>query len=61
MKVQPRWESDDFGEESNLIWATTGQFEHHITGDIAGAWNYYCVTQHKQWLKERDGHSLRMQ
>ena len=48
------WESDDFGEESTPIWATTGQFEHHITGDIAfGAWNYYCVTHNKQWLKEK--------
>ena len=45
------WESDDFGQESTPTFATTGQFEHHITGDIAfGAWNYYCATRNKQWL-----------
>jgi len=46
------WESDDFGQESTPTFATTGQFEHHITGDIAfGAWNYYRVTRNKEWLR----------
>lgn len=48
------WESDDFGQESTPSWATTGQFEHHITADIAfAAWNYYCVTRDKKWLEEK--------
>ena len=46
------WESDDFGQEATPTFATTGQFEQHITGDIAfAAWNYYCVKQDKEWLK----------
>lgn len=45
------WESDDKGEESTPIFALTGQFEHHITADIAIAfWNYYCMSQDKEWL-----------
>ena len=28
--------------------------EHHITAEMA-AWNYYCVTQDKDWLKELAG------
>jgi trehalose/maltose hydrolase-like predicted phosphorylase len=48
------WESDDFGEESTPIFATTGQFEHHITADIAIAcWNYYCMNKDLKWLKEQ--------
>lgn len=48
------WESDDFGQESTPTFATTGQFEHHITADIAfGTWNYYRVTRNKTWLKEK--------
>lgn len=45
------WESDDKGEEATPINALTGQFEHHITADVAIAfWNYYCMTQDKGWL-----------
>lgn len=45
------WESDDFGQEATPSFAITGQFEHHITGDVAfGAWNYYCMTKDKDWL-----------
>ncbi len=45
------WESDDAGEESTPVNALTGQFEHHITADIAIAfWNYYCMTKDKNWL-----------
>ncbi len=48
------WESDDTGEEATPAWALTGTFEHHITADVAIAfWNYYRVTQNKEWLKER--------
>ncbi|MEM9076640.1 MAG: glycoside hydrolase family 65 protein [Bacteroidota bacterium] len=48
------WESDDTGEESTPAWALTGTFEHHITADVAIAfWNYYRVTQNRDWLKER--------
>lgn len=45
------WESDDKGEEATPINALTGQFEHHITGDIAIAfWNYYQMSKDKDWL-----------
>ncbi|WP_144281034.1 glycosyl hydrolase family 95 catalytic domain-containing protein [Chryseobacterium echinoideorum] len=45
------WESDDKGEEATPINALTGQFEHHITADIGIAfWNYYLMTQDKDWL-----------
>jgi trehalose/maltose hydrolase-like predicted phosphorylase len=48
------WESDDAGEESTPIFATTGPFEHHITADISIAcWNYYCMTNDLRWLKEK--------
>jgi trehalose/maltose hydrolase-like predicted phosphorylase len=31
-----------------------GAFEHHITGDVAIAvWQYYCVTQDLDWLREK--------
>lgn len=47
------WESDDAGEESCPTWALTGAFEHHITADIAiAAWNYYCMSGDKRWLRE---------
>lgn len=48
------WESDDTGEEATPAWALTGTFEHHITADVAIAfWNYYRVTQNKEWLITR--------
>lgn len=48
------WESDDTGEEATPAWALTGTFEHHITADVAIAfWNYYRVTQNKNWLEKR--------
>lgn len=48
------WESDDTGEEATPPFALTGPFEHHITADIAIAfWNYYRVTQNRQWLAEK--------
>ena len=35
--------------------ALTGPLEHHITADIAiASWNYYCVTQDREWLR-REG------
>ena len=47
------WESDDKGEEATPINALTGQFEHHITGDVAiEFWNYYQMTKDKDWLME---------
>ena len=52
------WESDGFGEESTPVWAITGPMEHHITADIGiAAWNYWCITQDKDWLKN-EGWSL---
>jgi trehalose/maltose hydrolase-like predicted phosphorylase len=48
------WESADIGVEETPVWALTGPFEHHITGDVAlAAWQYYCVTQDKVWLQEK--------
>lgn len=48
------WESADAGVEETPVWALSGPFEHHITADVAlAAWNYYCVTQDKQWLQEK--------
>ncbi len=48
------WESADSGVEETPVWALSGPFEHHITADVAlAAWNYYAVTQDKNWLRER--------
>ena len=48
------WESAETGVEETPVWALSGPFEQHITGCVAiAAWNYYCVTQDKNWLKEK--------
>jgi protein-glucosylgalactosylhydroxylysine glucosidase len=48
------WESDDKGQESCPVWALTGPFQHHITGDVGFAfWKYYQVTKDKIWLRDR--------
>lgn len=48
------WESAASGNEETPVWALSGPFEHHITADIAIAvWNYYAVTQDKNWLREK--------
>jgi len=48
------WESAETGVEETPVWALSGPFEHHITADIAvAAWNYYSVTQDKNWLREK--------
>jgi len=48
------WESAGTGVEETPVWALSGPFEHHITGCVAlAAWNYYCVTQDKNWLKDK--------
>ncbi|HEY1022114.1 MAG TPA: glycoside hydrolase family 65 protein, partial [Flavisolibacter sp.] len=48
------WESADTGVEETPVWALSGPFEHHITADVAiAAWNYYAVTQDKDWLREK--------
>jgi trehalose/maltose hydrolase-like predicted phosphorylase len=48
------WESAASGVEETPVWALSGPFEHHITADVAqAAWSYYCVTQDKNWLKEK--------
>jgi protein-glucosylgalactosylhydroxylysine glucosidase len=48
------WESAETGVEETPVWALSGPFEHHITSCVAiAAWNYYCVTQDKVWLKEK--------
>lgn len=48
------WESAGTGVEETPVWALSGPFEHHITADVGNAaWNYYCVTQDKAWLKDK--------
>jgi trehalose/maltose hydrolase-like predicted phosphorylase len=48
------WESAESGVEETPVWALSGPFEHHITADVAIAtWNYFAVTQDKQWLREK--------
>ncbi len=48
------WESSADGSEDTPVWALTGPFQHHITGDIGWAfWKYYQVTKDKEWLRER--------
>jgi trehalose/maltose hydrolase-like predicted phosphorylase len=48
------WESAASGVEETPVWALSGPFEHHITACVGlAAWNYYCVTQDKVWLKEK--------
>jgi trehalose/maltose hydrolase-like predicted phosphorylase len=48
------WESAASGAEETPVWALSGPFEHHITACVGiAAWNYYCVTQDKTWLKEK--------
>src|SRR5439155_16440239 len=47
-------ESAESGVEETPVWALSGPFEHHITADVAiAAWNYFAVTQDKQWLHEK--------
>ncbi|WP_036679430.1 glycoside hydrolase family 65 protein [Daejeonella oryzae] len=48
------WESADSGVEETPVWALSGPFEHHITACVGlAAWNYYSVTQDKEWLREK--------
>ena len=48
------WESAETGVEETPVWALSGPFEHHITACVGlAAWNYYCVTQDKNWLLEK--------
>lgn len=48
------WEADEKGQESCPVWALTGPFQHHVTGDVGfAAWKYFQVTQDELWLKER--------
>ncbi len=48
------WESAASGVEETPVWALSGPFEHHITACVGiAAWNYYCVTQDREWLKEK--------
>jgi len=48
------WESADNSVEEKPVWVLSGPFEHHITACVGiAAWNYYCVTQDKNWLREK--------
>jgi trehalose/maltose hydrolase-like predicted phosphorylase len=46
------WESAASGQEETPVWALSGPFEHHITADVGiAAWNYFCITRDKDWLR----------
>lgn len=48
------WESAGDGSEDTPVWALTGPFQHHISGDIGWAhWKYYQLTKDKEWLRTR--------
>ena len=48
------WESADSGVEETPVWALSGPFEHHISACVAlAAWQYYCATQDRDWLREK--------
>lgn len=48
------WESAETGVEETPVWALSGPFEQHITACVAiAAWNYYRVTQDKEWLRTK--------
>ena len=48
------WESAASGVEETPVWALSGPFEHHITACVGfAAWNYFAVTQDKDWLREK--------
>ena len=45
------WESSQTGAEESTAVNIYGPFEHHVTGDVAlAAWQYWCVTQDREWL-----------
>ncbi len=46
------WESADDGSEDTPVWALTGPFQHHISGDVAWAmWKYFETTGDEAWLR----------
>lgn len=48
------WESAASGEEETPSHNMYSNFEVHINADIAlAAWQYYCVTGDREWLRER--------
>jgi trehalose/maltose hydrolase-like predicted phosphorylase len=48
------WESAETGVEETPVWALSGPFEQHITACVAiAAWNYYRVSQDKEWLRTK--------
>lgn len=48
------WESAASGVEETPVWALSGPFEQHITACVGiAAWNYFCVTQDLDWLREK--------
>ncbi len=47
------WESAGSGDDDSPSSAIGGELQHHISADVAiAAWNYYRVTQDKEWLRE---------
>lgn len=47
-------ESAATGEEQTPEWDLTGPAEQHTTSDVGiAAWNYFCVTRDKAWLRAK--------
>jgi trehalose/maltose hydrolase-like predicted phosphorylase len=48
------WESAATGDEETPSADLTGIIQHHVSADVAiAAWNYYRVTQDREWLREK--------
>lgn len=48
------WESASTGAEECPVTSLSGTFQHHVTADVAiAAWNYWLVTQDREWLESR--------
>ena len=48
------WESASTGAEDCPVTSLSGTFQHHVTADVAiGMWNYWLVTQDREWLETR--------
>jgi trehalose/maltose hydrolase-like predicted phosphorylase len=48
------WESAASGDEDTPVAALSGPFEHHVTACVGlAAWNYFCVTQDREWLRQK--------
>lgn len=48
------WEAGSDGADEAPGYAVGGEMQHHITADVGlAAWNYFRVTQDRNWLRDR--------